>query len=392
MPRTLYVLALAVFVMGTSEFMLAGLVPAIADDLDVGVGTAGLLTSSFAIGMVVGAPLMAAFSRTWPPRRTLLLCLLVFAGCHVLAALAPALPLLVVARAVSALANAGFLAVALSTAGSLVPAHRTGRAVSVLVAGTTASMILGVPAGALLGGLRGWRTTFWTVALLCVPAVIGILRWLPRGCPRAAADIGAPGLRAELAALRGRDLLLAIVLAALVNGGTFAAFTFLAPIVTEVAGMGERWVPVVLLVFGSGSFVGVTLAGRMADARPDLLLGIGGPLLTAGWITLASVAGTPLVLLVLVFVQGVLSFAVGSTLVARVLAAGSEAPRMRGAYATSALNLGAAAGPALGALVLTHGAGASGPMWVAVVLSAVAVGTMVATARRPVADARRTAS
>ena len=130
MPFALYMLALAVFVMGTSEFMLAGLLPAIATELDVSVGTAGLLTSAFAVGMVVGAPVMAAFARRWPPRLTLIVCLLVFAGSHVIGAMTPVFSLLLITRVLSALANAGFLAVALSTATTLVPANQKGRALS----------------------------------------------------------------------------------------------------------------------------------------------------------------------------------------------------------------------------------------------------------------------
>lgn len=147
MPFALYMLALAVFVMGTSEFMLAGLLPAIATELDVSVGTAGLLTSAFAVGMVIGAPVMAAFARRWPPRLTLIVCLIVFAGSHVIGAMTPVFSLLLITRVLSALANAGFLAVALSTATTLVPANQKGRALSILLSGTTIATVVGVPAG-----------------------------------------------------------------------------------------------------------------------------------------------------------------------------------------------------------------------------------------------------
>lgn len=176
MPFALYMLALAVFVMGTSEFMLAGLLPAIATELDVSVGTAGLLTSAFAVGMVVGAPVMAAFARSWPPRLTLIVCLLVFAGSHVIGAMTPVFSLLLITRVLSALANAGFLAVALSTATTLVPANQKGRALSILLSGTTIATVVGVPAGALLGTALGWRTTFWAIAILCIPAAVGVIR------------------------------------------------------------------------------------------------------------------------------------------------------------------------------------------------------------------------
>lgn len=381
MPFALYLLALAVFVMGTSEFMLAGLVPAIAADLDVSVGTAGLLTSAFAVGIVVGAPVMAAFARRWPPRLALLVCLLVFAGCHVLGAVTPAFPLLLAARVLSAFANAGFLAVALSAATRLVPGDQKGRALAILLSGTTIAMVAGVPAGALLGTAAGWRTTFWAIALLCVPATIGILRGVAYAPGRTAAGGGTPGLRAELGRLRSPRLLLAMALGALVNGGTFAAVTYLAPVVTGTAGLADVWISVMLAIFGAGSFLGVTLAGRLSDHRPGLVLAVGGPLLPAGWIALALAAARPGLLLGLVLVQGMLAFGVGSTLIARVLYAASGAPTMAGSYATAALNTGAAAGPVLGALGLATGAGALAPVWVAATLTTLALLVMLVSRR-----------
>lgn len=377
MPFALYLLALAVFVMGTSEFMLAGLLPAIATDLDVTVGTAGLLTSAFAIGMVIGAPLMAAFARRWPPRAALLVCLLLFAACHVIAAVTPVFSLLLAARVLSALANAGFLAVALATATTLVPEDRKGRALAILLSGTTMATVAGVPAGALLGAAAGWRATFWAISLLCVPAAIGILRGVENRRSRADAGTGSPRLRAELGQLRSRRLLLAMVLGALVNGGTFAAFTFLAPVVTDTAGLAEAWISVVLVMFGVGSFLGVTLAGRLSDNSPRLVLAVGGPLLLLGWIALALVASVPALLVVLVLVQGMLSFGVGSTLIARVLYAAPGAPTMGGSYATAALNVGAAAGPVLGGLALATGVGELGPVWVAAALTALTLVVML---------------
>ncbi|KJL33109.1 Cmx/CmrA family chloramphenicol efflux MFS transporter [Microbacterium oxydans] len=369
MPFSLYLLALAVFVMGTSEFMLAGLLPATASDLDVSVGTAGLLTSAFAIGMVVGAPLMAAFARRWPPRLTLIVCLLVFAGCHVVGALTPTFSVLLITRVLSALANAGFLAVALTTATSLVPSDRRGRALAVLLSGTTIATVAGVPAGALFGAALGWRSTFWAIAVLCVPAVVGVLRGIPRTSERQT----TPSLRHELLELTSPRLILAMTLGASINGGTFAAFTFLAPVVTDIAGLDPGWVSVALVLFGVGPFLGVTIAGRLSDRHPGLVLGIGGPLLLAGWITMALAAQHPVPLFALIFVQGVLSFGVGTTLIARVLYAASGAPTMGGSYATAALNIGAAIGPVLGGLGLATDAGLLAPVRVAVAMTVAAL-------------------
>ncbi|MBT2484270.1 MULTISPECIES: Cmx/CmrA family chloramphenicol efflux MFS transporter [unclassified Microbacterium] len=386
MPFSLYLLALAVFVMGTSEFMLAGLLPAIASDLEVTLATAGLLTSAFAVGMVVGAPLMAAFARRWPPRLTLVACLVVFAGCHVVGALTSEFSVLLITRVLSAFANAGFLAVALSTATTLVAADRKGRALAVLLSGTTIATVAGVPAGALLGTALGWRSTFWAIALLCLPAIVGVVRGVTKTDGQSMTGPATTTLRSELRQLASPRLILALTLGALINGGTFAAFTFLAPVVTETAGLDEVWVPVALVLFGIGSFAGVTVAGRLSDRYPGLVLAVGGPLLLGGWITMTLTASHPAVILVLVLAQGVLSFGVGSTLIARVLYAASGAPTMGGSYATAALNIGAAIGPVLGGWAIAVGAGLSAPMLVAAGLTAVAL-IMAGAARGLLAEA-----
>jgi DHA1 family chloramphenicol resistance protein-like MFS transporter len=342
-PFSLYLLALAVFAMGTSEFMLSGLLPAIAADFDVSVGTAALLTSAFAAGMAVGAPLMAVLARAWSPRLSLFGFVVVFLVAHVAGAATTSFAVLLVSRVLAALANAGFLAVALTTAAALVPPQRRGRALAVLLSGTTVATIAGVPGGSLLGTALGWRATFLAVAVLCVPAAIGVLQ----GIPAHREHVALPALRPELAELAKPRLALVIVLAVLVNAVTFGHFTFLAPVVTDVAGLSEWWVPVALVLFGVGSFLGVTVGGRLADTSPRPVVAFGGPLVLAGWVGLDLLGREPIVLLALVFVLGALSFAVGSTLIARVLHHASGAPTMAGSYATAAFNVGAAIGPML---------------------------------------------
>ncbi|TYC01204.1 MFS transporter [Micromonospora sp. WP24] len=374
MPLPLYLLAVAVFAMGTSEFMLAGLVPDIARSLDVSVGSAGLLTSAFAAGMIVGAPLMAAFARRWPARISLLGFLLVFAVAHVAGALTTSFAVLLITRMVAALANSGFLAVALSTAATLVASDQKGRALAVLLSGTTVATVAGVPGGAVLGAVLGWRATFWAIALLSLPAAYGVVRGIPSRAGSAPRGISARlSLRAELAQLAMPRLVLAMLLGALVNAATFATFTFLAPIVTGTAGLGELWVPVVLVLFGIGSFAGVNLGGRLADQHPGVVIAVGGPLLLLGWVALAGFAAEPVALLLLVLVQGTLSFALGSTLITRVLYEAAGAPTMGGSYATAALNVGAAGGPVVAAVTLGTGAGDLGPVWASAFLIAVAL-------------------
>ncbi|MFB7597475.1 Cmx/CmrA family chloramphenicol efflux MFS transporter [Streptomyces sp. NPDC056160] len=363
MPLALYLLAMAVFAMGTSEFMLAGLLPDIASDLDVPVGTAGALTSAFAVGMVVGAPLMAVLARNRSGRAGLLMFVLVFSAAHAVGATTTSFPVLCATRVVAAFANAGFLAVAVTTAGTLVGPGRKGRALAVLLSGTTVATVAGVPGGSVLGTLLGWRATFWAVAALCLPAALGILKGLPARPAGPHAGGGRPELSSELAQLRSPRLLLVLLLAAVVNAATFAGFTFLAPVVTGTAGLGALWVPVVLVLFGAGSFVGVTVAGRLSDRRPGAVVAVGGPALAVGWPVLAVSAGEPVALLVLVFLLGALSFALGGTLITRALYEAPQAPTMAGAYATAALNVGAPAGPLIAAGTLGTAAGDLGPLW-----------------------------
>jgi DHA1 family chloramphenicol resistance protein-like MFS transporter len=351
-PIPVYFLALAVFAMGTSEFMLAGLVPDVAGALGVSLAQAGLLTSAFAAGLVVGAPLMAAMARSWRRRTALSWFLAVFVATHVAGGLTASFAVVLVTRLLAAVAYAGFLAVALTAAAELVPPDRTGRALAVVLGGTTLACVAGIPGGALLSAAFGWRAAFWAVALLCLPAVAGVGR-IPDTSPAAAPS----GLRTELAELRRPPLAGTLLLGALVNAATFGVFTYLAPLATGIAP-----VPVVLAVFGIGCFAGVTAAGRLADRWPGRVVAIGGLLLLAGWVVLALV---PDALLGLAFTQGALSFAVGGTLIARILRLAAGAPTMAGSYATAALNVGAAAGPVLGAV--------APPVWMAVALIAAAL-------------------
>ncbi|KMS80051.1 chemotaxis protein [Streptomyces leeuwenhoekii] len=369
MPFALVLLGLAVFAQGTSEFMLSGLVPDIARDLGVSVPAAGALTSAFAVGMVVGAPLMAGLGRRWSRRGALLAFLFAFLAVHVAGALTDSFAVLLATRVIGALANAGFLAVALVTAAAMVPPDAKGRATSMLLGGVTLACVVGVPAGALLGQWWGWRAAFWAVVLLSVPAVVAVARSVPGG----AADTAPGPLRGELRSLRGPRLQVTLLMGALVNGATFCTFTYLAPLTTEAAGLDGRWVPGVLALFGAGSLAGVSLGGRFADRRPGPVLVAGGAALCAGWGLFALGAGEPVLLLALVLVQGALSFGVGSTLISQALYAAPGAPTLAGGFATAAFNVGAALGPWLGGMAIGAGFGYRSPLWVSAGLVAAAL-------------------
>jgi DHA1 family chloramphenicol resistance protein-like MFS transporter len=366
MPFVLYLLATAVFAQGSSEFMLAGLLPDLAADLGVTIARAGLLTSAFAAGMVIGAPLMAAAGRRWPPRTALTAFLALFIAAHAAGALTDDFAVLLATRVLAALANAGFLAVALATTALLVPETARARALAVLLGGTTLALVAGVPAGAVLGEALGWRATLWAVAALAVPALAAVLLAVPNR-PLEAAPLR---LRTELAVLKRPAVLHVLALGVLVNGATFGAYTYLGTLA------GDR-VAIVLALFGIGAFGGVAAAGRLADRHWRRLLAWGGPLLLAGW---TAPALAPAALLPLVPVQGALAFAVGSTLIGRIMAAAQDAPTMGGSYATAALNVGAMLGPALAGIGYAA-AGSRGPVLTAAGLTAIAIATAVYASR-----------
>lgn len=339
--------------------------------------------------------MVAALARDWPRRLSLLGFVLTFAAAHIVGALTTSFAVLFVTRIVAAVANAGFLAVALTVATTLVPPDRKGRALAVLLSGTTLATVAGVPGGAVLGNLLGWRATFLAVAALCLPTALGVLKGIPAGRERRGREAtGGPSLRVEFAQLAQPRLLLVMLLGALVNAATFAGLTFLAPVVTGTAGLSELWIPVTLALFGFGSFAGVNVAGRLSDRRPGSVVAVVGPLLLIGWPALALLAERPVALLALVFAQGALSFALGSTLIARVFYEAAGAPTMAGSYATAALNVGAAAGPLIAAPTLDTAAGDLGPLWSSGLLIAVALliafplRTMITATAEPVpADA-----
>ncbi|MFI5613083.1 MFS transporter [Amycolatopsis sp. NPDC051903] len=372
-----YLLALAVFAQGTSEFMVSGLVPGLAAGLGVSVAAAGSVTAVFAAGMVAGAPVLAVVARRWSRRIALLVFLGVFIAAHVAGALAPGFGFLLVTRFVAALANAGFLAVALGVAADVAPGAEK-RATAIVLTGTTLACVAGVPAGAVLGQVWGWRSAFVAVAVVSVPAFAAIARWVPVGesgrtsagrvpageAARRSARREPPrmSVRAEFAVLRRPAVAAALGRGALVNAATFAVFTYLAPLVAGVV-----WLPAVLALFGLGASAGVALAGRRPATLPA------GVALAAGWVAFALGAGNAVVLLGLVAVQATLAFAVGSTAVAQVLRAAPDAPTLRGAFATAAFNVGAATGPWLAAVALGADLGYRAPVWLAALLTAAAL-------------------
>jgi DHA1 family chloramphenicol resistance protein-like MFS transporter len=243
------------FALGTSEFMTAGLLPQIAAGVEATIPQAGYLISAFALGMIVGAPVMAVLTLRLPRRTTLVATLAVVVAAHVAGAFATGYGVLLASRVVAAVATGGFWAVAaVVTVASVAPQVRA-RALALLVGGLTVANVAGVPFGTVLGQQYGWRAAFWAIAALALLAAVGVLLSVPGARP----DGAVPRLSAEFTAFRRGRLWLALGTTAVYQTAMMGTFAYVAPLLTETAGIGERWVPAVLLGFGVGGLAGAPL-------------------------------------------------------------------------------------------------------------------------------------
>ncbi|MFF8815373.1 Cmx/CmrA family chloramphenicol efflux MFS transporter [Streptomyces pactum] len=362
MPLAVYVLALGIFTQGTSEFMLSGLLPDIADDLHVSIPDAGLLVSAFAIGMVVGAPLLAVATLRLPRRTTLVALQAVFAACHVAGALAPGYPLLFITRIAGALAYAGFWGVAVATAVPLVPPAARSRAVALVAGGLTLATIVGVPAGTLLSQYSGWRAAFWAVAAATVVSAVATLLVVPgdRDGHRPPASV-----RAELRGMARPQLWLSYAVTGFAFGAVIVTFSYLAPLLTEETGLGEGWVPAVLALFGVGGMLGLVVGGRTARTSPLATLGWGlAALAVLSGLLAVAAGGATAVVLALVFCLGAAGYVTNPALQSRVFTLAPDAPTLVGAGNTAAFNVGNTLAPFLGGLVIDAGYGYASVAWV----------------------------
>ncbi|MBC9716528.1 MFS transporter [Streptomyces sp. TRM66268-LWL] len=377
MPIAVYTLGVAVFALGTAEFMLSGLLPEIARDMDVTIPQAGLLISAFAIGMVVGAPLLAVATLRLPRRTTLITLISVFGLGQIMGALAPSYEILFASRVIAALACAGFWAVGAAVAIAMVDLGQRARAMAVMIGGLSVANVLGVPAGAFLGETLGWRSAFWAVAVSSAIALVGVVMLIPRiPLPEQ-----KPQLRRELAIYKDRAVWLQIALIALAAGGVFCTFSYLAPLLTDVAGLDSHWVPWVLGLFGVGALIGTAVGGRIADAH---LFGVMFSGIAASTVFLgafALFAGSAVAVVALSFLLGFSAFYTAPALNARMFNLAGAAPTLAGATTTAAFNLGNTGGPWLGGTVIDAGFGFRSPAWAGAAMTVTALLTAYAALR-----------
>ncbi|TFV70300.1 MFS transporter [Blastococcus sp. CT_GayMR19] len=358
-------LAIGGFAIGTTEFVTMGVLPDIAEGVGVDIPSAGHVISVYALGVVVGAPVIAALSARLPRRALLIGLMAAFLVGNGLTALAPGYGTLLLARFLTGLPHGAYFGVASLVAASLVAPHLRGRAVSSVMLGLAAAMLTGVPAATWLGQQFGWRSAYWTVVVLAAMTVAAVLAVVPSSPGRSEATV-----RGELGALRRPQVLLTLLVGIVGFGGMFALYSYIAPVVTDVAELSRGTVPVVLLAYGAGGVVGTVLGGRLADL--SLFRSLVGSLVVLG-VLLVGVALTspyPVALFVGVFLVSVAASTLAICLQMRLMETAGEAQMLGAALNHSALNLANALGAWLGGLVIAAGLGYRAPSVVGAGLAA----------------------
>ncbi|HEX2073744.1 MAG TPA: MFS transporter [Geodermatophilus sp.] len=372
MPRALLALAIGAFGIGTTEFVVMGMLPEIATGLGVSVSAVGLLISAYAVGVVVGAPTLTALGVRFSPRQTLVGLMVVFVVGNAFSAIAPGYEALVAGRVVTALAHGSFFGVGAVAARRLVPPERATQAISLMTAGLTLANVIGVPLGTYVAQQAGWRLVFGGISVIGLVTIAGLLAWMPR-------DAGEPGdLRAEVSAFRRGQVWLVLALTVAGFAATFAVYSYVSPILTDLGGIPSAWVTPVLALFGVGTTVGTLLGGRLGDRYGFSFVVVGLLATAAVLVAFALLARTTVVAIVLLVLFGMIAFAMGPVVQNGVI----EAARVRGGSLVSAANQAAfnvanAVGAALGALVISAGLGYTAPMWVGAVLALAGAGVAV---------------
>lgn len=367
-PRrvALAILALAMggFTIGTTEFVTMGLLPQVADGVGVSVPQAGHVISAYALGVVVGAPLLAVLGARWPRRALLVGLMVAYAVFNVLSAAASGFAMLGTARFLDGLPHGAYFGVASLVAADLAAPGRKGRAVASVMLGLSVANVVGVPAATWMGQAWGWRSAYGAAALLALLTALLVLACVPSR----PGDAQATGLR-ELRAFRSAQVWLTLLAGAVGFGGMFAIYTYIAPIVTEVGGLGESAVPVFLLVLGLGMVVGTWFAGELADwsVWRSLFIGAGGMLavLVAFWF----LAPGGWVLLPAAFLTTVMGSVLVVNLQLRLMDVAGEARTLGAAMNHASLNVANALGAWIGGLVIASGGGYRAPALAGAVLS-----------------------
>lgn len=362
MPRALIPLAIGAFGIGSTEFVIMGLLPYIADDFGVTVPAMGMVITAYAIGVVVGAPTLTLISSKLSTRQTLITLMAIFVAGNLLAAVSPDYRLLTAARVLTALAHGSFFGVGAIAARRSVRPERATQAISLMFAGLTLANVFGVPLGTWIGQHLGWRYVFAGIALIGAVTIVTLRALLP-------VDHYRIQLRTELSSFRRSQVWLGLGITTIGFGSLFAVYSYISPILTTVSGIGAGQVTIVLALFGIGTTIGTLAGGRFGD-RWGLRAVAVGLMVVTGLMALFTVTADSVVFGALTLVAfGMVAFSLGPIVQNRIIEAAGTGGSLVSAANQGAFNMANALGAALGAAVLEAGWGYRAPMWVAAALA-----------------------
>ena len=350
MRLPLLALAVAAFGIGTTEFVIIGLLPEVAANLVVTIPQAGLLVTGYALSVAFGSPLVAIATARLPRLATLLGLMVVFIVGNILCALAPDYWALMGARVVTALAHGAFFGIGSVVASQIVLRHQRAQAIAIMFTGLTLANVTGVPLGTMLGQAAGWRATFWAVSLIGVAAVAALYLWVPKIAADQTTD-----LVGEFRTLRRPQVLLAMAISVLSSVSLFCAFTYIAPLLETVTGLSAHGVSLVLLVFGAGLTVGNLAGGRLADWRLMPAVLILFAILTVVLVAFYAVSPMPIPAVAVMVLWGATTFAAASPLQMRVVDQAVDGPNLAATLNQGAFNLGNATGAWIGGIAIAAG-------------------------------------
>ncbi|WP_374310027.1 MFS transporter [Dongia sp.] len=371
LPRSILALSAGCFGIGTTEFVVMGLLPDVARDLHVDIPQAGLLVTGYAVGVVIGAPILAILTGRLPRKGALLGLMGVFMLGNLFCALAPTYDLMLAARVFTAFAHAAFMGIGAVVAADLAPRHQRAQAMALTMAGLTVANVLGVPGGTAFGQAFGWRFTFVAVAIIGAVAALAVALMVPKMPARRSAS-----LIGEFRVLKRPQVVIGMAMSALSAAAMFSVYTYIRPILTDVTGIAATSVTYVLVVFGLGLTFGNLVGGRLADWKlmPSLIaLFLGIALLLA---LFTVTAANPVTAIATLIVWGIAGFAVVAPLQMHVVIEAKGAPNLVSVLNHAGFNIGCASGAFLGGLPIAHGLGYHNVPWVgaAVAFAACLVG------------------
>lgn len=369
MPVSLLALALSAFAIGTTEFVIMGLLPEVAGDLGVSIPSAGWLISGYALGVAIGAPIMALLTAKLPRKRTLMLLMVIFIIGNGLCALAYSYNLLMMARVVTALCHGAFFGIGAVVAASLVAPGKQASAVALMFTGLTLANVLGVPLGTWFGQLYGWRATFWGVSVIGVLAFIGLIVSLPTN-----RDEKPVHLASEIGALANGRLWLSLLMTVFFAAAMFALFSYIAPLLLQVTGISDKGVSWTLFLIGGGLTVGNILGGKLADRKLSLSLILSFSLIAVFSLIFSWTSHALWLAELTLFLWAMATFATVPGLQINVVRHGKEAPNLVSTLNISAFNVGNAFGAWAGGAVIGSGYGLTA---VPVAAAVLAVGGLI---------------